>query len=83
LAIVTERLDGMWWTRRHRARDGIAGRDKFRERLPDVLTKRTVKSCGSDASMVVVKSCGGAKARPGRSVGFREATGARKPDTPG
>jgi hypothetical protein len=26
LAIVTERWDGMWWTRRYRARDGIAGR---------------------------------------------------------
>ena len=38
LAIVTERWDGMWWTRRHRARDGIAGRDKLRERSPDVLT---------------------------------------------
>jgi len=32
LAIVTERWDGMWWTRRHRARDGKAGRDKLRER---------------------------------------------------
>ena len=32
LAIVTERWDGMRWTRRHRARDGIAGRDKLRER---------------------------------------------------
>src|SRR5476651_1964159 len=32
LAIVTERWDGMWWTRRHRARDGMAGRDKLRER---------------------------------------------------
>ena len=38
MAIVTERWDGMWWTRRHRARDGIAGRDKLRERSPDVLT---------------------------------------------
>src|SRR6195256_871226 len=26
LAIVTERWDGMRWMRRHRARDGIAGR---------------------------------------------------------
>ena len=33
LAIVTERWDGMRWTRRHRARDGIAGRDKLRERF--------------------------------------------------
>ena len=32
LAIVTERWDGMWWTRRHRARKRIAGRDKLRER---------------------------------------------------
>jgi len=38
LAIVTERWDGMWWTRRHRARDGIAGRDKLRERSQGVLT---------------------------------------------
>src|SRR5665811_1740905 len=38
LAIVTERWDGMRWTRRHRARDGTAGRDKLRERSPDVLT---------------------------------------------
>ena len=32
LAIVTERWDGMRWTRRHRARKRIAGRDKLRER---------------------------------------------------
>ena len=32
LAIVTERWDGMRWTQAHRARDGIAGRDKLRER---------------------------------------------------
>jgi hypothetical protein len=38
LAIVTERWDGMWWTRRHRAREGIAGRDKLRERSWGVLT---------------------------------------------
>jgi len=38
LAIVTERWDGMWWTRRHRARDGIAGRDKLRERSEGVPT---------------------------------------------
>src|SRR6201999_2148603 len=38
LAIVTERWDGMRWTRRHRARDGIAGRDKLRERSQDVAT---------------------------------------------
>ena len=33
-----ERWDGMRWTRRHRARDGIAGRDKLRERSEGVLT---------------------------------------------
>ncbi len=38
LAIVTERWDGMWWTRRHRARDGMAGRDKLRERSEGVRT---------------------------------------------
>jgi hypothetical protein len=32
LAIVTERWDGMRWTRRHRARKRIAGRDQLRER---------------------------------------------------
>ena len=32
MAIVTERWDGMRWTRRHRARNGIAGRDQLRER---------------------------------------------------
>ena len=32
MAIVTERWDGMRWTRRHRARTGIAGRDQLRER---------------------------------------------------
>jgi hypothetical protein len=86
LAIVTERWDGMRWTLRHRARDGIAGRDKLRERswgAGRAVPKRTVKSCGPDASMVGVKSFGGAKARPGPSAVFREATGAGKPDTPG
>ena len=32
LALVTERWDGMRWTRGHCARNGIAGRDKLRER---------------------------------------------------
>jgi hypothetical protein len=47
LAIVTERWDGMWWTRRHRARDWIAGRDKLRERSWDVLTSG-VEAYGED-----------------------------------
>ena len=38
MAIVTGRWDGMRWTRRHRARDGIAGRDKLRERLQGAPT---------------------------------------------
>ena len=38
MAIVTERWDGMRWTRRHRARKRIAGRDKLRERSEGVLT---------------------------------------------
>ena len=38
LAIVTERWDGMRWTRRYRARDGIAGRASARERSQDVQT---------------------------------------------
>ena len=69
MAIVTERWDGMWWTRRHRARDGIAGRDKLRERSHGragrTMPKRTAKSCGPDASMVGVKSVEGKSARPG------------------
>ncbi len=32
MAIVTERWDGMRWTLRHRARNGIAVRDKLRQR---------------------------------------------------
>jgi hypothetical protein len=40
LAIVTERWDGMRWTRRHRARDGIAGRNKLRERFPGRADER-------------------------------------------
>ena len=50
------------------ARDRIAGRDKLRERSPDVLTsepKRTVKSCGPDSLWVGVKSRGGEAAQPG------------------
>src|ERR1700676_889899 len=39
LAIVTERWDGMRWTRRHRARDGIAGGDNLREHTRDVLAR--------------------------------------------
>src|SRR6187200_852048 len=82
LAIVTERWDGMRWTRRHRARDGTAGRDKLRERsfrtCGRAVPERTAKACGPDASMVGVKSRGGAKAQPGLSAGFREATEARR-----
>jgi hypothetical protein len=47
LAIVTERWDGMWWTLRHRARDGIAGRDQLRERSLGVLTSG-VEAYGKD-----------------------------------
>ena len=59
----------MWWTRRHRARDGMAGR-AFRpvsgpRACGRAVPKRTVKSCGSDASMVGVKSAEGKSARPG------------------
>ena len=60
---------------------GIAGRDKLRERSSGrkrAVPKRTAKACGPDASLVGVKSCGGAKARPGRSAGFRGATEATK-----
>ena len=60
---------GLRWTRRHRARDGIAGRDKLRERslgrAGRAVLKRTAKSCGPDASVVGVKSAEGKSARPG------------------
>ena len=38
LAIVTERWDRERWTRRHRARKRIAGRDKLRERSQNAQT---------------------------------------------
>ena len=38
LAIVTERWDGMRWTRRHRARNEIAGRVNSVSNLWNVLT---------------------------------------------
>jgi hypothetical protein len=44
---------------------------------------RTAKSCGPDASVVGVKSCGGARARPGEGAKFRKATETTKPDSPG
>ena len=47
------------------------------------MLKRTAKSCGFDASMVGVKSCGGARARPGQGAKFREATVSNKPDRRG
>ena len=61
LAIVTERWDGMRWTRRHRARNGIAGRDKLRERSQDGQTSGVVaygKSVWTRClKLVGVKSC--------------------------
>jgi len=87
LAIVTERWDGMRWTRRHRARDGIAGRDKLRERFPGRADERCR---GVRRSRVVLMPqrlasslSEGAQAQPGGRAGFRKATEAGKPDTPG
>jgi hypothetical protein len=40
LAIVTERWDGMRWTRRHRARNGIAGRYQLREQSSGSVDER-------------------------------------------
>jgi hypothetical protein len=45
--------------------------------------KRTVKSCGPDASEVGVKSCGGARAQPGGRANIRKATVPKKPDRRG
>jgi hypothetical protein len=86
LAIVTERWDGMRWTRERWARrwwQGGINSVSDRAACRRTALKRTAKSCGSDASVVGVKSFGGAKAQLGRSASFREATEARKPDTPG
>jgi hypothetical protein len=65
LAIVTERWDGMRWTRRHRARDGTAGRDKLRERSQDVLTSGA-KAYGK---VVWIRRLSGRRQVCGRQVG--------------
>jgi hypothetical protein len=59
LAIATERWDGMWWTRRHRARrwwQGGINSVSDRAACRRAVLKRTAKTCGPDASMVGVKS---------------------------
>ncbi len=48
----------VWW---FAGRFSVSGQ----RRAGRTALKRTAKSCGSDASMVGVKSCGGTKARPG------------------
>jgi hypothetical protein len=82
LAIVTERWDGMRWTRRHRAR-GWGCRAGFitcerstacRRAVP----KRAAKSCGPDASVVGVKSCGGAKGPTGPTCHLLQDDGGKK-----
>jgi len=67
LAIVTERWDGMRWTRRCRAWSLFAGRFfvSGQRRAGRTMPKRTVKSCGPDASVVGVKSAEGKSPRPG------------------
>ena len=73
---------GRW---QRQARQVIAGRVS-RERSYGPLTNgaaRTAKACGSDASMVGVKSRGGLSSQPGADGHIRGATEARKPDTPG
>jgi hypothetical protein len=82
LAIVTERSDGSCGGRGGIVRamgsqggiDSVSGHRTCRR----AVLNRTAKPCGPDASMVGVKSFGGAKAQPGRSAGFREATEARR-----
>jgi hypothetical protein len=83
-----ERWDGMRWTQRRRARDGMAGRASGPVSDPRTCgraaPKRTVKSCGPDASAVGVKS---AKRRVGptgrRCASYSQATETTKPDSPG
>ena len=77
-----ETRDGMRWTRRHRARDGTAGRvlrsvSGHRTRGRAML-KRTVNSCGPDASAVGVKSCGGAESPTGPTCQFPGGDGGKK-----
>ena len=42
------------------------------------MLKRTVKSCGPDASVVGVKSCGGAKGPTGPTCRFPQGDGGMK-----
>jgi hypothetical protein len=53
----------------------VSGARRARRTIP----MRTAKSCGPDASEVGVKFCGGAKAQPGPSARYREATEAESP----
>jgi hypothetical protein len=87
LAIVTERWDGSCGGRGGIVRAmGLQGGFLIRERSQDVLTSgaeaygKNVWARRLDAG---VKSCGGAKAQPGRSAIFRGATETRQPATPG
>src|ERR1700686_4897266 len=78
----------MRWTRRRRARDGMAGRAfGARERSPDVLTSGAeayVKSCGPDASAVGVKSAKRQVGPTGRGcASYSQVTETTKPDSPG
>ena len=62
--------------------DGIAGRDKLRERFSGrkrTVPKRTAKACGPDASQWQASSLAEVlQARPGWGAGFRGATEATK-----
>ena len=86
MAIVTERWDGSCGGRNGIVRAMDRRADQLRERSQDVRTNgaeaygKNVWARRLDAG---VKSCGGAKAQPGRSAIFREATETRQPATPG
>ena len=81
LAIVTERWDGMRWTRRHRARNRIAGRDKLRERSSGRADERcrSVRQNRVDLTpQWLASSLRRAKARPGRTSRFPRGDGGEK-----
>jgi hypothetical protein len=73
LAIVTERWDGMRWTRRHRVCAWLQGGINSvsdRTACGRAMLERTAKSCGPDASMVGAKSRGGAEGPTGPTFQF-------------
>ncbi|MFH1345271.1 MAG: hypothetical protein ABIL01_29310, partial [Pseudomonadota bacterium] len=82
MAIVTERWDGMRWTLRHRARNGIAGRVNSVSGLQDVLTSGA-EAYGKSVwtrclKLVGIKSCGGAAGPTGLTCRFPRGDGGDK-----